>query len=56
MSQHECVTDRQAWDSCRVIPIVQDEQKPRKRLSFIRIIICTINSLMVLALGFLSKV
>ncbi|XP_048864474.1 chitin synthase chs-2-like [Brienomyrus brachyistius] len=46
---------RQAWDSCRVVPIVQDEQKPRKRLSFIRIVICTINSFMVIALGFLSK-
>ncbi|XP_064173373.1 chitin synthase chs-2-like [Anguilla rostrata] len=46
---------REVWDRAREVPVVQDEQKPRKFISFIHFITCTFVGLMVLALAFFSK-
>ncbi|KAL4640881.1 hypothetical protein GN956_G11692 [Arapaima gigas] len=45
----------EAWDSCREVPILQDEQKPRKLQTCIQNLICTVSGLIVIALGFFSK-
>ncbi|KAF5895643.1 chitin synthase chs-2-like, partial [Clarias magur] len=45
----------QAWDAARESPIIEDEQKPRKCLSFIQILTCSFVGLLVFGLAFLSK-
>ncbi|KAF4071503.1 hypothetical protein AMELA_G00274110 [Ameiurus melas] len=46
---------RQAWDAAQESPIIEDELKPRKFLSFIQIIICTLVGILVFGLAFFSK-
>ncbi|KAM9449654.1 chitin synthase chs-2-like [Clarias gariepinus] len=45
----------QAWDAARESPIIEDEQKPRKCLSFIQIFTCSFVGILVFGLAFLSK-
>ncbi|XP_034156930.2 chitin synthase [Pangasianodon hypophthalmus] len=45
----------QAWDAARETPIIADEQKPRKLVSFIQIITCTLVGILVFGLAFFSK-
>ncbi|KAK3522969.1 hypothetical protein QTP86_010300 [Hemibagrus guttatus] len=47
---------KEAWDAARETPIITDEQKPRKCLSFIQIITCTFVGLLVFGLAFFSKI
>ncbi|XP_062865259.1 chitin synthase chs-2-like [Trichomycterus rosablanca] len=46
---------RQAWDAAKETPRIADELKPRKLLSFIQIIICTLVGILVFAFAFFSK-
>ncbi|XP_036439327.1 uncharacterized protein LOC118816841 [Colossoma macropomum] len=46
---------RQAWDAAKEVPIIQDEQKVRKRLSIIQFVTCTFVGILVFALAFFSK-
>ncbi|XP_034157212.2 chitin synthase chs-2 [Pangasianodon hypophthalmus] len=46
---------KQAWDAARETPIIADEQKPRKLVSFIQIITCTLVGILVFGLAFFSK-
>ncbi|XP_036440672.1 chitin synthase chs-1-like, partial [Colossoma macropomum] len=46
---------RRSWDACREVPIIQNEQKPKKRLQFMKLLSCSIVSLLVFALALLSK-
>ncbi|KAG7314059.1 hypothetical protein KOW79_022555 [Hemibagrus wyckioides] len=46
---------KESWDAARETPIISDEQKPRKCLSFIQIITCTFVGLLVFGLAFFSK-
>ncbi|KAF5890120.1 chitin synthase chs-2-like, partial [Clarias magur] len=46
---------RQAWDAARESPLIEDEQKPRKSLSFIHIATCTFVGILVFGLAFFSK-
>ncbi|XP_060772855.1 chitin synthase chs-2-like isoform X1 [Neoarius graeffei] len=46
---------KEAWDAAGESPIIEDEQKPRKCLTFIQIITCTFMGLLVFGLAFLSK-
>ncbi|KAG7462771.1 hypothetical protein MATL_G00188240 [Megalops atlanticus] len=46
---------RQSWDSSREVPLIQDEQKPRKHLKVIQWITCTFVGMMAFALAFFSK-
>lgn len=51
-----CCRPKEAWDAAGESPIIEDEQKPRKCLTFIQIITCTFMGLLVFGLAFLSKV
>ncbi|XP_035255581.1 chitin synthase chs-2-like [Anguilla anguilla] len=46
---------REFWDRAQEVPVIQDEQKPRKFISFIHFITCTFVGLMAFALAFFSK-
>ncbi|XP_062402460.1 chitin synthase chs-2-like [Sardina pilchardus] len=46
---------RRAWDACRELPIIQDEQRPRKRVTCFQWFICIIVGLLVFALALISK-
>ncbi|XP_066541790.1 chitin synthase chs-2-like [Hoplias malabaricus] len=47
--------DRWSWDACRHVPIIQDEQKPRKRLRFMRWLSCSIVGFLVFGFALFSK-
>ncbi|XP_066506304.1 chitin synthase chs-1-like [Hoplias malabaricus] len=47
---------REAWDAAKEVPIIQDEQKIRKRMTVIQFVTCSFVTLLVFALAFFSKV
>ncbi|XP_060733731.1 chitin synthase chs-2-like [Tachysurus vachellii] len=48
---------RQAWDACRQLPDIQDEQKqkPKKRFRFMKWYCCCVVAILVFALSLVSK-
>ncbi|XP_030646448.1 chitin synthase chs-1-like [Chanos chanos] len=46
---------RRAWDACREVPLIQDEQKPRKRFQFVQRFCCAVVGLLVFILAVCSK-
>ncbi|XP_072551649.1 chitin synthase chs-1-like [Salminus brasiliensis] len=46
---------RKSWDACRQVPVIQDEQKPKKRLRFMNWFSCTIVGVLVFVLALFSK-
>lgn len=50
------VVNRQAWDTCREVPVIQDEINPPKRLCFMKWFCCSLVGTLVFTLTVLSKV
>ncbi|CAM4581301.1 unnamed protein product [Leuciscus chuanchicus] len=46
---------RRSWDACREVPIIQDEQMPKKRVRCLKWFSCAIVGVLVFALALLSK-
>ncbi|XP_065134934.2 chitin synthase chs-2-like [Paramisgurnus dabryanus] len=46
---------RESWDACREVPIIQNEQKPKKRVQFLKWLSCAVVGLLVFLLALLSK-
>ncbi|XP_041920942.1 chitin synthase chs-2-like [Alosa sapidissima] len=48
-------TFRKSWDCAREVPTIQDEQKPRKMLRFVHLLVTSLAGLIMFGLAFLSK-
>ncbi|KAK9958860.1 hypothetical protein ABG768_010960 [Culter alburnus] len=46
---------RRSWDACREVPIIQDEQIPKKRVQCLKWFSCAIVGILVFVLALLSK-
>ncbi|XP_062375852.1 chitin synthase chs-2-like [Sardina pilchardus] len=46
---------RESWDCAREVPTIQDEQKPRKLLRFIHLLVTSLAGIIMFGLAFLSK-
>ncbi|XP_067276424.1 chitin synthase chs-1-like [Pseudorasbora parva] len=46
---------RRSWDACREVPIIQDEQTPKKRVQCLKWLSCAIVGVLVFVLALLSK-
>ncbi|KAL2083535.1 hypothetical protein ACEWY4_021308 [Coilia grayii] len=54
-SSHENIYFRKSWDCAREVPIIQDEQKQRKSLRCIQLLVTSLTGLIMFGLAFLSK-
>ncbi|XP_055029972.2 chitin synthase chs-1 [Misgurnus anguillicaudatus] len=46
---------RESWDACREVPIIQNENKPKKRVQFLKLLSCAVVGLLVFISALLSK-